>query len=394
LELAFFTESYPPIRDGVAQETSALARALVRLGHRVRVYAPSPGPTAPAVPAEAGIEVTRLGSVPVPLYPEYRWAVFPFARLIARRAAREADVVHLHTPGIMGSVGLLAARRYGHPTVGTFHTNVWAMQESFPRSLPVRWFFRAAWHYTLGTYWRCDVTTAPTAEAREALLRHAAKPWRSAIEVVPNGIELERFRPGVRSPDWRSRCGLSAAPLVTYLGRLTRDKGVHRFLTAIGEVGRARDVVAIVAGRGPEEAAVRARLREEPELAARVRYVGPVAEEEKASLLAQTDLFVLPSTSDTSSLALLEAMACGTPCLASDLGGPRELVRDGETGRLVPVLEPGALARGIRAMLDDPGGTARLAAQGRAFVQAEASIEATARRFISLYEVALAGARG
>ncbi|MCI4349815.1 MAG: glycosyltransferase family 4 protein, partial [Thermoplasmata archaeon] len=142
-----------------------------------------------------------------------------------------------------------------------------------------------------------------------------------------------------------------------------------------------------VGGSGPEEGRVRERIRSDPGLAARVRFVGPVAEVEKAALLGQTDLFVLPSTSDTASVALLEAMACGTACLASDVGGPKEILEDGGNGRLVSVETPHALAGAIDALLQDPTERRRLGGRGTEFVRASASIDATARRFISLYEL-------
>ena len=388
MEIAFFSESYTPTPDGVASVVSALARSLHRLGHGVRVFTPNPTKGAPPTHTVVdGIPVVRVRSVPVPLYGEYRWAVFPFAQLRGAHLADEVDVLHLHTPGIMGSTAFLASRHFRKPLVGTFHTNVWAMRGSFPATPLVRWFFRAAWWYSLGTYWRCDVTTAPTEAARGELVRASRKPFRRPIEIVPNGIELERFHPGIATPNWRVRCGLPDGPLVTYLGRLTQDKGVHRFLDAIrAEIGRA-DFSAIVAGAGPEEANVLARLRADPELGRRVRFVGRVAEEEKAALLAQSQLFVLPSISDTSSMALLEAMACGAAVVATDQGGPGELVVDGVNGRRVPAADPRALAESIRSLLDAPAEARRIAAAGREFVARSASIDATARRFISLYEL-------
>jgi glycosyltransferase involved in cell wall biosynthesis len=387
MEIAFFTESYPPIRDGVAEEVSSLARTLTRLGHGVRVYTPDRGRSSPP-PAETddGVRVVRTRSVPVPIYGEYRWAIFPFPALRGQRIREEVDVVHLHTPGIMGSAAFLTARYFHKPLVGTFHTNVWAMRDSFPSTPLVRLFFRAAWWYSLGTYWRCDAATAPTAEAGAALMSASGKPFRRPVTVIPNGIEVDRFRPGIRTPDWRARCGLPDEPLVTYLGRLTVDKGVHRFLDAVEAAGSEAAFSAIVAGAGPEEAAVRRRLRENPRLAARTRFVGPVAEEEKPALLSQSSLFVLPSTSDTSSLALLEAMASGAPSIAPDVGGPRELVEDGVTGRLVPVLSEGALSRAIVDLVRDAPLRGRLGRAAALHVRETASIEVSARRFISLYE--------
>ena len=386
MDVVYFTDSYPPMRDGVAAMTSGLARTVARLGHRVRVYAPNPRTGAPSEEEVVdGVTVRRLRSVPVPLYGQYRWPVFPFGLLREARGGRDADVLHLHTPGALGSMAFLNARRFGRPLIGTFHTNLREMQESVPQKFLVPLFFRFAWWYNLGTYWRCDLTTTPSTAARDALVGAVKKPFRRTVRVVPNGIDAKRFHPGARVPDWRTRCGLPDHPLVTYLGRLTVDKGVHRFLDAIADASERTDLVAILGGTGPEEARVRERLRDDPRLSSRVRYVGPVAEEEKAALLAQTDLFVLPSTSDTSSVALLEAMACGAMVVAPASGGPAEIVEDGVTGRRVSMLVPGLLGETLCDLVDRP--SERRAVGGRAvdFVRAHASLEVTARQFISLY---------
>ncbi|MCI4336481.1 MAG: glycosyltransferase [Thermoplasmata archaeon] len=390
MDIAFFSESYLPTRDGVSSEVSSLARSLTHLGHSVRVYTPQPvhgvGPEEVLVD---GITVCRVRSVPVPYYAEYRWALFPFGQLRRDPFLRAADVVHLHTPGMMGGVGFLAARHWRKPLIGTFHTNVGQMEESFAGSWAVRLFLKIAWIWTLGTYWRCDLTTAPTPAARETLETHARKPFRRPVEVVPNGIDLERFHPGLTVPDWRSRCGLTEGPLAVYLGRLTADKGIHRFLDAVAALPPEPEFGAIVAGSGPEEGAVLRRLRSDARLARRVRYVGPVAEEEKPALLSQASLFVLPSTADTSSVALLEAMASGAACVASNSGGPADLITDGRNGRLFDVRRDGALPSLMAELLTDAGERQRLSIAAGEYAREHASIEVSARRFISLYELLL-----
>ena len=391
MDVVFYTDSFVPMRDGVSSITYGLARQLTRLGHSVRVFAPNPVRGAPTEETTVdGIATTRIRSVPIPLYGQYRWPVLPAGLLKEVRGGRDADVLHLHSPGPIGSAGFLAARRYGRPLIGTFHTNVREMRESVPQKLLVPFFFRVAWWYNLGTYLRCDVTTAPSAAARDALVGSSRKPFRHPAVVVPNGIDVDRFHPGTRVPDWRARCGLApSAPLVSYLGRLTHDKGVHRFLDAVAAASERTDLVGIVGGTGPEETAVRERIAKEPALTSRVRYVGPVAEEEKPALLGQSDLFVLPSTSDTSSVALLEAMACGTMVVAPASGGAAEVVEDGVTGRRVPVLVPGALAGTIVELLDHADDRHRIGRQAAAEVRCHASLETMARRFISLYELVL-----
>lgn len=387
MEVGLFTDSYPPMRDGVAQVTGGLARQLVRLGHRVRVFAPQSVSGRHFEEAvEEGVRVERFRSVTVPLYSQYRWPLFPLGALRGPRGASEADVLHVHSPGGLGSVAFLASRRFGRPLVGTFHTNIREMQESVPSKLLVPEFFRVAWWWNLGLYWRCDVATAPSRAARDALVGGVRKPFRRSVEVVPNGIDLDRFLPHVPSPDWRARCGLGPAPLVTYLGRLTVDKGVHRFLDAVAEASAETELVAVVGGTGPEEERVRERLREDPRLRGSVRFIGSVVEEEKPALLGQSDVFVLPSTSDTSSVAVLEAMACGTAVVAPAEGGASELVQDGVTGRCVPVREPGALARTLVELVRNPADRTRIARRGQEYVRAEGSLEIMARRFISLYE--------
>ncbi len=388
MEVLFYTDSYPPMRDGVAAMTSGLARTLVRLGHTVRVIAPSSLAGAP--PADEvvdGVHIRRLRTIPVPLYGQYRWPVFPFLASRSSWGGRDADVIHLHTPGLLGSMAFLTSRRFERPLIGTFHTNLKEMAESVPKKFLVPFFFRVAWWYNLGTYIRCDVTTTPSVAARDALLLGTRKPFRHPIEVIPNGIDADKFRPDSPVPDWRVRCGLPDTTLATYLGRLTVDKGIHRFLDAVGEVAGQTDLVAIVGGTGPEEAAVRERIVSDPRLMGRVRYVGPVVEEEKAALLAQSDLFVLPSTSDTSSVALLEAMACGTMVVAPDTGGPAELVVDGVTGRCVPMREEGALAQALLELADRPDVRRAVGRRASEFVRSHASLDAMARRFIFLYSL-------
>jgi glycosyltransferase involved in cell wall biosynthesis len=390
MEIAFYTDSYVPMQDGVAVVTEGLARALRRLGHSVRVYAPNARAGNPTRSTDSdGIPVTRIRSVPVPLYGQYRWPVNPLSLVRKHPGEPVPDVVHLHTPGAIGSAGFLASRRFGVPLVGTFHTNIREMRASVPQKFLVPTFFRVAWWYNLGTYWRCDVATAPSRAAQEALEESVRKPFRRPVEVVPNGVDADRFRPGLTVPDWRERCGLGDAPLVTFLGRLTIDKGIHRFLDAVATAATRQDLVAIVGGTGPEAPAVAQRIRTDPALRGRARYVGPVAEEEKPALLSQTDLFVLPSTSDTSSIALLEAMASGAAVLAPAAGGAAEVVLDGVTGRRVPVLVPGALATAVTELLENPEERRRLARIAGEEVRRTGSIDTMARRFISLYELAI-----
>src|SRR5208282_2495428 len=124
MEVAFFTDSYPPIQDGVAAVTEGLAKTLSRLGHTVRVYAPNPRSGPATEETRDGVTVRRVRIVPVPLYGQYRWPIWPYGLIRSARGVKDADVIHLHTPGPLGSMAFLTSRRFGRPLVGTFHTNI------------------------------------------------------------------------------------------------------------------------------------------------------------------------------------------------------------------------------------------------------------------------------
>ncbi len=393
MEIALFTDSFAPTHDGVARVTADLADSLARRGHSVRVYAPGLGRrSAPAELRSSGVRVRRFRAVPVPLYGQYRWPVFPYLSLRGE-GLTGVDVVHLHSPGGIGSLGFLAARHFRTPLVGTFHTDIWAMRESLPQKWLVPLFFRCAWWFNLGLYWRCDRVTAPSRAAAQVLDAHARKPFRPPIQILPNGIDTHRFAPGRRAPEWRTREGWGDRPIVTYLARWTRDKGIHRFLDAVAAARPKTEFLAVVAGRGPEDSAVRDRIARDRHLRERTRLVGPVPEEEKASLLAASTIFVLPSVSDTGGIALLEAMASGVCAVALRQGGPAETITDGVTGRLADPADPPALARILSELLDRPEERERMARAGLDWVRRTASLEVMTDRYLAIYRAANSGSR-
>lgn len=383
LRVAFFTDSFVPTHDGVAKVTDTLARSLTRLGHSVTVFTVSqPGEPTRSVRSD-GVRVRRFLSLPAPSYPQYRVAIAPWTLLAARPPP--LDVIHVHTPGFVGLAGRLAGRRWDVPVVGTYHTNLTDMLRGSGQHRGSRAFFRAWGRFSIDLCRGSDLATAPTESARQALLGPGRVPLARDPCVVSNGVDTSLFRPGVSLPDWRARLGIGDTPLITFLGRLTRDKGVFRFLEALERLDTGRDWFAVIGGEGPHRPVVEERLRPGRPLSARARYLGPVPEAEKAALLAQTSVFVLPSLSDTSSVALLEAMASGAPSVVTFHGGPGEIVRASGVGLPVDPMNSAALARAVERLLDDRTVNEEFARQGRAWVAQHASAEKMASEFVACY---------
>jgi glycosyltransferase involved in cell wall biosynthesis len=212
-------------------------------------------------------------------------------------------------------------------------------------------------------------TTYPLASAVVAVSDGVAADLRARfgigrrLHVVHNGIDLEAVRAGGRQPvDHPWLRGGRPERLLVACGRLVPQKGFRCLIAAMREL--PEDVRLILIGDGEEREALERMVRQWA-LEARVELLG--YDRNPYRYIARADLFVMPSLWDGFSMVLAEAMALGTPVVASDCpSGPREILEGGLHGRLVPPGDPGALAGGIRGLLEDDARRRRLGAAGRA----------------------------
>ena len=219
-----------------------------------------------------------------------------------------------------------------------------------------------------------------------AVSRHVAErlvetfPWLAErVTVIPNAVDAARFR---GQPDPELRRELSAgtsARLVLVPARLASQKG-QRY--AIEAVTALADVRLVFAGDGPDRASLEA-YSDELGVADRVIFLGH--RDDVPRLLASCDAAMLPSLYEGLPVAVLEAMASGCPVVATRIGGTDEAIVDGQTGLLVPPSDGRALARGIDRLLSDAALAKRLAASGRAEVEAEYSTRQLVSRNEQLY---------
>ncbi len=226
----------------------------------------------------------------------------------------------------------------------------------------------------------CAAVTVSPSTAQDLSAR-GLRPPRTTM--VPNGVELERFRPrpeGERFPH----------PTILYLGRLRRYKGVELVLDALAalraEGARPR---FLIAGRGDHEETLRRRT-DSLGLGDQVEFLGYVSEEEKLRLFQRSWIHVLTSPKEGWGISILEAAACGTPTVASDSPGLRDSVRDGETGLLVPHGQVGALATAVRQLLDAPARRDAMGREARRFAEGF-SWDRSAREMLSVLEDQVAG---
>ncbi len=335
---------------GVQGQVLGLARELRAMGHEARVLGPCDGP-----PPE--LFVTPLGnSVPTvangsmaPLAPD------PSAQLRTIRALRDEafDVLHLHEPLAPGPT-LTTLVIHPAPIIGTFHAAGESAAYTWLRPL-TRWV--AA---------RIDIRCAVSEDSRQMAELHLGGHY----EVLFNGIEIERYA--------AAEPFKADGPTVLFCGRHEPRKGLEVLLESLADL--PSDVRLWIASDGPDTERLKARFAGEP----RVEWLGRLTEAEKASRLRGASVFCAPSLRGESfGVVLLEAMAAGTPIVASDLPGYRHVVRDGHDGVLVPPDDPRALAQAIRRVLNDEPMAAALVASGRERAAAY-SMRSLAERYVAL----------
>jgi 1,2-diacylglycerol 3-alpha-glucosyltransferase len=332
LRIGLFSESFRPVQNGVTTSLLTLIEGLRTRRHRVWVFAPEN-----VEQTEPEINVLRFPSFVTSLNPGYPLA-YPFLprlTLASQFNRLRLDIVHTHTPFVLGLTGANLALSRGIPLVTTFHT--FYSQYShyvplFPDSMTQNLLeVYLPWYYN-----RCAAILCPSVVAAEALRQMGVE---SPIEVVPTGIALPRaeYRTELARRQAREALGLAAdTPLMLFAGRLAQEKNIAWLLANLSKVLHSVPCAKLVlAGDGPyreelEQEAMRLKLQDS------VLFLGTLPRKQLDPLLAAADVFCFPSPSETQGLVIGEARASGTPTVAIDAGGAPETIREGEDGFRVP----------------------------------------------------------
>ena len=359
---------YPPEVGGLESHVAGLAEGLAERGAEVRVITSRSRPDLPLEESAAGIRIRRI---PLPSRTAAGWARYALASIPAtRRWARSADLVHAQSFASILPAGV-AARSAGRPWVASFHTSHFLVRSTRPAWIPV----------LAGLVRWPDHAFAASEEIR-GVAENLGGGRR--VEALTNGVDTVRFRPP------GNRRG-SRPPTLVVPRRLVPKNGVEYFVRALPEIRRrVHGVRARLIGDGPERERLE-MLARELRVEESLEFVGARPHAEMPELLGSGDLAIFPSLMEATSVAALEAMACGLPVVATAVGGLAEIV-DEEVGTLVPPADPDALARAVATLLADAD-LRKLGAAARARVTARWSNDRLVERHLEVYGDLLAGRR-
>lgn len=380
---------YHPIVGGAERQAHALARGLIQRGHEVVVLTRwhkgwPRRETVDGVPVRRGIRTVNFG----PLY------TLTYTSGVARALLEYrgwADVIHITNIYLEAFVAVATRRWHRLPVVlrpacaGYYgdlarleRFRVWPVYPG-PAKISVRKFVRLIT--------RGDAFVVSSRELRAELMGAGFPADR--ILHIPNGVDPDRFRPASDAAGERAALNLPAGPLVIFAGRLDPQKGLDTLITAVEPLLRATpELRVLLLGDGPLRGDLEARIRH-ADLADRILLHGIVAD--VAAYLRSADVFVLPSVGEGMPNALLEAMATGLPCVASEIGGCRDVIDDGQTGLLVPPGDAGALRATLEHLLRSPALRHRLGTAAREEVVARLGLERMVDRYEACYRAVIAG---
>ncbi len=383
MRILFVSDVYFPRVNGVSTSIKTFTRALEQLGHEVHLIAPNYLQHQPRNPF-----ITRIPARTVPLDPE--------DRLMSRRDTLEQagllhaktpfDIVHVHTPFVAHYAGVALARRWGVPCVETYHTFFEEYLFHYVPLVPKAWMRAVARRLSRSQCNAVDAVVVPSTAMRDVLLRYGI---RARLDIIPTGMELDRFRGGDGARFRQQHSISSDRPVMLHVGRVAFEKNIEFLLTVVERVRRViPNVLFIIAGEGPARRSLELKAQHLG-LRNNTRFIGYLNREHGLlDCYRAANCKVFASRTETQGLVLLEAMALGVPVVSTAVMGTIDVLQPG-SGAIVVDEDADEFADATIRVLTDPSENAVLGAAGQDYVRAWSSNE-LASRLVNTYDDLLA----
>jgi glycosyltransferase involved in cell wall biosynthesis len=373
------SDVYFPRINGVSTSIQTFRRGLHAAGHETVLIAPE-YPAASSTSDEG--ETIRIPSRYLPRDPEDRLMRLAAIRALRPALARRAfDIVHVQTPFIAHYQGVGLARAMRLPVVETYHTYFEEYLHHYVPLMPRAVMRFIARRFTTSQCNALDALVVPSRAMQSALEAYGV---RCPMQIVPTGMEMDRFAAG-DGQRFRTKLGIEPGqPTLVHVGRIAHEKNIDFLFRMLRKVAdRVPRVVMIVAGEGPALAHCKSYVASLG-LGAHVRFVGYLSRDsELLDCYKAGDLFVFSSRTETQGLVLLEAMALGVPVVSTAYMGTVDIVKPERGARLAPD-DDGAFAAIVMELLANPDRRAVMSAEARAYA-ATWSAEAMAAKLADFY---------
>ncbi len=332
MNIAIFAGALNEHQDGVTRVLHRHIRYYKRMGYRMHFFTPSYNE------GNKLENVTKIGSIPFPLYSDYKLSL-PLRRKITRAMEKlSPDLVFIHSPCTLGLTATKAAEELNIPVVAEYHTH-------FPTYLSyykISFLERFVWQYMRYLYSKCELVFVPSKSVEKNLNENGIL----NTVFIPHGVDNDVFNPKFFNAEFKSKLGVEGKKIVLFVGRIVKEKNIDVLVQAVELLAKREDFVLVVAGGGPYLKYYQAKTRN-------AIFLGHLNTKELAQVYASSDLFVFPSVTETFGNVILEAMASGLPPIVANSFGASELISNFENGILATPNSAEDLARAIELLLDD-----------------------------------------
>jgi glycosyltransferase involved in cell wall biosynthesis len=366
---------FPP-KEGIGYYTYNLSKKLIEKGHEVVVITRGPWNKTQREVFD-GIEVIRVPFIRI--YPFYLHFHGVFVNNVFKSLESQIDIVHIHLP-------LPPLIKTSHPVILTIHTPMLSDNNYIKIRSVYSLFTKISARFVsypleLKHIESSDMITADSKSIAQELKEYGINP--DEITVTNNGVNETLFCPLQKELNEEKK-------YIMYAGRIDREKGLFD-LVECGKyiLNEKSDVSFIIAGAGRDLKKLKKKIKK-ANLQDRFTFLGQVDKDVLVKLYQNATLFVFPSYHEGLPGAVLEAMACGLPIIATDVRGNRDLISTGENGILVPQRSPKKIAEAIITLIEDEELRKRLGKNARETIENRYTWNAVSNKFLKFYE-SLAG---
>jgi glycosyltransferase involved in cell wall biosynthesis len=297
------------------------------------------------------------GEISVPDYETFKLSIPPALQIIRHLETAGFTGYVISTPGPVGLIALLASRIFHVPCRAIYHNDFPQHVRHITGDEDMEAY---AWMFMRWFYGKADMIYSPSRFYRDQLVEHGF----DGARILPfnRGTDLETFNPRHRLENFFEPWGVRDRIVLSYVGRVSREKNLDMLLTAFLSDNDLKEKTALaIVGDGPYLNELRARYKHSA-----VAFCGFQAGKQLARAYASSDVFVFPSTTDTYGNSVLEAQASGLPAIVSNEGGPREIILPGESGIVLPGHDGDAWRAAMRDLAFDSEQRSRMSAAARA----------------------------
>jgi glycosyltransferase involved in cell wall biosynthesis len=345
MKIAYFTDSYYPMLNGVTISIDYFTQELRKKKHTVYIFSPE-------IPhySDKRKDVYRFSSFRLTnSEPQVRVPIIAPHEIIRDISQMDFDIVHAHGNGFFSLLGYQVAKMKGIPYIATFHTEFTQYTHYFLQGKVVKPKMMERILKLLGNL--CDAVITPSVKMKEALEQYGVK---KPITVIPNFIHLTNFKEAKSTGYLRKRFRIPpSAPLILSVGRMGYEKNFPFLIKAFEKLSKEEKTAHLVLiGHGIELDTFQT-LAKELNVSDRVHFTGKILGPKMPSMYKEADIFVFPSKTETQGMVVLEAAAAGLPLIVGTDNAYKDMVDDQQNGYVVPyTLE--AFVQAMHTLIDNP----------------------------------------